>query len=346
MSKKKMLLVGDYVFKTAELTAGFNDLTQYGIELLTFQDESIRTPEQFQEEMLKLEQQGPEATTPLQELMEAIKGVEILIVHLTAIPSTIIKAAEQLKLIGVLRGGYENVNVVAARENGVTVVNSPGRSAEAVSDFTIGLMIAESKNIVRGSMALRKGEWPKEFYNFEYTNNLRSSTVGIIGFGAIGLRVANKLRAFDANVIVYDPFVPKEEVLKAGCKPVGLDTLIRDADMITIHARLTKDAQNMIGKEEFEKMKPTAFIINTARAGFIDEIALVDALKNKKIGGAAIDVFSVEPIPEDFPLLELENVTLTPHLAGVSCDTKYDALEILSKEIERYLKQEDLKYAL
>lgn len=344
MPNKKILLVGDYVFSNDEMMQYFKYFEEYGAELLTFEDSSVQTPEEFQEEMLKIEQEGPEGFVPSQGLISAIKDVEILIVHLTVIPSSLIQAANRIELIGVLRGGYENVNVAAAKERGVVVVNSPGRSSESVSDFTIGLMISESKNIVRGSIALQEGGWPKEFYNFPYTHNLRGQTVGLIGFGAVGARVAKKLMGFDTKVIVYDPFVPSDTILRAGCRPVDMDELLIESDIISLHARLTKDTHHMLGTKEFEKMKPTVFIINTARAGLIDESVLVDALKNKKIGGAAIDVFSVEPIPKDFPMLELENVTLTPHLAGVSCDTKQDALEILGREIERYIKNEKLLY--
>lgn len=341
---RKILLVSDYVMKKQEMLDGFKFLEDYGAEFLTVDDAVGESPEEFQARMLYLEQNGPESITPSDHLLEQVKEAEILVVHLTAVSSRLLQVADKLKLIAVLRGGVENVNLEAAGKKGLLVVNSPGRSADAVSDFAIGLMISVAKNIVRGSLLMRKGQWVKEFENISYTYNLRGKTIGLVGFGEVGRRLVKKLSGFDVKILVYDPYVPKDVIEIAGCKSVTLSSLLKESDFISLHARLTQETEQMIGTPQFKIMKSTAYLINTARAGLVDEKALVQALKNGALGGAAIDVFSQEPVPPESPLFSFDNVVLTPHLAGVSCDTKANSIEILGKEIERFLKKEVLQY--
>jgi D-3-phosphoglycerate dehydrogenase len=242
-------------------------------------------------------------------------------------------------LIGCCRGGYENINIDAARKKGVIVVNAPGRTANAVAEFTIGLMIAEARNIARGHHALKSGIWRKNYVNDEYRMELRDKVIGIIGFGNIGRRVAQLLKAFNVKtILVYDPYIPNEEIVKAGCEPADLRRIFQESDFITIHARLTKESVCLINRELISLMKRTAYIINTARAGLIDYNALYEALKERRIGGAALDVFDLEPLPSNSPWLELDNVTLTPHLAGDTIETRLNGIIIISEEIAAFLE--------
>jgi len=344
--KKKLLLVSDFYLKPDQMKNEFKHLEGYGVEFLTVEDHPEDTIDTFQERMLAMESHGPEFIPPPPHLINAIQDVDILIVHFTVVPAEVIKAAKNLALIGVLRGGCENVNIKAASEKHIPVVNAPGRSGDAVSDFTIGLMIAESKNIVRSSIALREGVWKKSFHNASYLHNLRGRTIGIIGFGEIGTRVAKKLKGFDVKLVIHDPYFPEEKIIKAGYQSVGLHELLRESDFVTLHLRLTKETQHLIGEKELTLMKPTAYIINTARADLIDESALVKALQEGKIGGAAVDVFPTEPLPPTSPFLTLDNVTITPHLAGTSVDTIHNSFGILGEELQRFFNNEPLQFKI
>lgn len=168
-------------------------------------------------------------------------------------------------------------------------------------------------------------------------------TVGLIGYGYIGSRVVKRLQGFDCKILVYDPFVDAAEIEKDGVTVVGLDELLVQSDFVSMHLRLSKKTEKFMGREEFAKMKKTAYFINTARAGIVDTDALVEALKNKTIGGAAIDVYDEEPMPMDHPYLTLDNITLTSHLAGTSCDTSRVSVEIGVDQLKRYLKREPMQ---
>lgn len=342
--KTKVLLVSDYLLTPAQMLKQLKHLEKHGVEFSFFQDHPDDTEEEFQERMLTMEVSGPEAVDPPAGLEKAVEDVDVLVVHFTVIPEKIINAAKNLKLIAVLRGGWENVNCAVASKRGIPVVNSPGRSGDAVSDFTVALMIAESKNLVRSSIALRQGLWQKEFHNWDYLHNMRGQTVGIIGVGEVGRRVARKLQGFDVRLLAHDPFMPDAKVREAGCEPVDLTTLLKESDFVTLHLRFTEDTRHMIDEAELALMKPSAYLVNTARAGLVNEEALIEALRKKTIGGAAIDVFQEEPLPAESPFFELDNVTLTPHLAGTSADTMRNSFIILGEELERFFKNEELHY--
>lgn len=344
MKKKKILVINDRNFSAQEMINRFQRLTKYDVEFVTFPDRPDESEGHFQERMLQMEVNGPSEKLAPTGLIDAIKNINILVVHFTIIPPSIINAAKDLEFIGVLRGGWENVDLPAASKRGIPVSNSPGRSADAVADFTVGLMICESKNIVRSSIALRQGLWKQKYVNKEYLFNLKGKTIGLIGFGQIGSRVAKKLSGFDVNIIAYDPYMPENIINEAGCKATGLDTLLKESDFVSLHYRYNKGDKPIIGKRELSLMKPTTYLINTAREGLVDSNALYQSLKNRKIGGAAIDVYEKEPLPKDYPFFELENVTLTPHLAGHSLNSMTAPFKILGEEIERFLKDEPLQF--
>jgi len=322
------------------------ELQGYGIET-SYRDLSTKSFDDLQKMLLNIEKRGPHAIELPEDLRDQMINSDLLIVHYCPVPSSVINKSVRLRFIGCLRGGYENIDVNSAKNRGIIVVNAPGRSSNAVAEFTIGLMIAEGRNIARGHHFLHKGEWRKYYLNDPYRSELKDQIIGIIGFGKIGSNVAEKLQAFGVKrILVFDPLIPNNIILNKGCEPADLETLCRVSDFITIHARLTKDSEKMINKELISLMKPTAYLINTARAGLIDNAALYEALRNKTIGGAALDVFDIEPLPPDSPWLELENVTLTPHLAGDTRNTRINSMLIIKEEIEHYLRGEPLSHQI
>ena len=246
-------------------------------------------------------------------------------------------ALRNVRVVGVARAGVENVDVKAATDRDILVVNVMGRNAEAVSDFAVGLMLSESRNIARSHAGVQQGQWRKQFANSESIPELKNKVIGLIGFGYIGRLVAKKLSGWNIRALVYDPYVSAEDIAQSGARLVTLDTLIAESDFITLHARLTPENKGLLGKAQFAKMKPTAYVVNTARSGLIDTDALVDALQQKRIAGAALDVFDIEPIPAGHPLLTLDNITLTSHIAGTTTEALTRSPYLLMEEVGRIL---------
>jgi len=338
MSKTKILCVADGGI-TVELFSKMKELEEhYDVEVKIVEDPDMYAMGPITDRMLLIEQNGVDAAPNCQNLLDNCKDADIIAVHVASINKDVIQACDHLKVAAVLRGGYENADVEALTKNEVKLINAPWRSADAVADFTVGMMIAENKNIARSHKLIFEGKWCKKYTNQEYIHNMRMCTIGLIGYGYIGSRVAERLKGFGSKVIVYDPFVDAKKLEEQGVTCVSLDELLQQSDFVSIHLRLSDQTKHFMGKEEFAKMKNTAYFINTARSGLVDTDALADALKNKSIGGAAIDVYDVEPLPSDHPYLQLDNITLTSHLAGTSCDTMKCSVEIGYEEIERFLK--------
>jgi len=314
------------------------ELEQFGAEVVILEDPSIQTPEAFTQAMIKIEQEGADAWPADPAFVEAAKDADILAVHVSPVNEEVLAAAKKLKYIAVLRSGIENVRQDICEKRGIQIINAPGRSAPAVADCTIALMLAEMKNIARGHKALMDGKWVKQFTNFEYIHDLCNCTVGIIGAGMIGRKVIDRLRGFECNILVHDPFMSDEEIKRMGYTPVALEELLRQADIVSLHLRQSEQTRHFIAKRELDLMKPTTMLVNTARAGIVDENALVEALRNKTIGGAALDVFSEEPLGANHPLLTLDNVTLTPHIAGTSADTCPNSVRIIKDKLMKILK--------
>ncbi len=293
--------------------------------------------QKLQARRLEVEKKGPEIETVDALIREHGQDAEMLAGLFVPISSKVFDAMPKLRVAGVSRAGLENVNVTEATKRGVVVFNIEGRNAEAVSDFAVGLMLSECRNIARAHYAIKNGQWRKEFSNSDWVPELKGKKVGIVGFGYIGRLVAEKLSGFGVNRLVYDPFVDADAVREAGCVPVDKETLFKDSDFVSLHARMSESTKNMVGAKELALMKPTAYLINTARAGLIDEQALVEALKAKRIAGAGLDVFSFEPIKPDSELLTLDNVTLTTHIAGTTREALTRSPEILMEDIGKLL---------
>ncbi|QRM56316.1 2-hydroxyacid dehydrogenase [Sinorhizobium sp. BG8] len=273
------------------------------------------------------------------EIVDFIGDAEIFITQLAPLSRTMFERLPHLKFVAVSRGGPVNIDMAAAREAGVTVVNTPGRNSSAVAEFTIGAILAETRLIRTGHESLRKGEWRGELYRADVTGReLSELTVGVIGYGNIGTKVVRLLRAFGTKVLVHDPYVQlSAEDRNAGVEHVSLDNLLSRSDVVTLHPRVTEETRNMMNAEAFAKMKPGALFVNTARGPLCDYDALYDALVSGHLGGAMLETFAVEPVPAEWPLLQLPNVTLTPHIAGASVRTVTYAAEMAAEEVRRYI---------
>ena len=284
-----------------------------------------------------------EAAGSEDEVIEAGEGAEVIVTQLAPITRKVLSALEDLKLVIVTRGGPVNVNVEAATENGVIVANAPGRNAPAAAEYALGLMLAAMKRIPEAHASLKGGEWRGEFYAYEENGvELDGATVGLVGFGAIGSRVARVLDAFGATVLVYDPFVDDSKVEEVGGRKAELDELLQRSKVVSLHARLTEETRGMIGAEQMARMPEGSVLVNTARGGLLDYGALCDALESGHLGAAALDVYDEEPPPEGSRLFTAPNLVLSPHIAGATRETAHRAASIAAAEVGRYARGEEL----
>ncbi|MHA1721935.1 MAG: phosphoglycerate dehydrogenase [Candidatus Baldrarchaeia archaeon] len=246
------------------------------------------------------------------ELKHVIKDVDALIVGIDNVTDDVLKHANRLKVLANHGVGLDNIDLEAATKRGIPVVYSPHANADSVADFTLGLILALLRRIVDAHLVTKAGGFrSRKFLGVE----LRDKVIGIIGFGQIGFRVAQRALGFGMKVITYDPYVADEVLAKFDAKRASLEELLKNSDIVTIHVPLTGETRNLIGEKELKLMKKNAVLINTARGGIVDENALYKALKEGWIAGAAVDVYEVEPPGRDFPLFKLDNVIVTPHIA-------------------------------
>lgn len=334
----KALLVYDPIIKKEFMVKHLMFMEQYGVEVEIMGIYEDYDHVKNQELMQATEKYGAEGLEADEELLKRVKDVDILIVHMAIINKKVIDAAKNLKVLGVMRGGLDNINVKYAKEKGITIVNSATRGADAVADYTVGMMLAETRNIVRGSMALHNGEWMTIPENYADSHNFNRRTIGIIGYGHIGIRVAERLSGFKPRILIHDPYLSDEQIIAKGGTPVSLETLLAESTIVTIHLRYSEQTHHYFDAKKFAMMRKDAFFINTARAGLVDEDALVDVLSCKAIAGAALDVYSKEPLPMDHPLLKLSNVTLMPHMAGTTSDAIEISVELIAEEMKLYLE--------
>lgn len=255
-------------------------------------------------------------------LMEAVADAELLVVHLCPVNADLLMKAKKLKAVLSCRGGTENIDLAFAAEKGIVVTCNPAHNANAVAEYTIGLMLCETRNIARADAALKSGTWREKYPNTAATiREISDMTVGIIGFGSVGRLVAEKLESFKCRVLVYDPYIDESAFDILNQEFVGMDELLEQSDIISVHARASS---YLLDFEQFAKMKPTAYVINTARSIMINPDALKDAMDTGKIMGAAIDVFESEPnIPEFYR--QYDNITITNHRGGDTINSYSDS---------------------
>ena len=275
-------------------------------------------------------------------VVEFIGEAEILVTQLAPMSRGMLERLPRLRMIAVSRGGPVNIDMAAAREHGVLVVNTPGRNSSAVAEFTLGAILAETRKIRVGHEALRSGTWRGDLYRADVTGReLNEMTVGVVGYGNIGTKVVKLLLAFGARELVTDPYVQlAPEDAAAGVELVSFEKVLAESDVLTLHPRVTEETRGMMSADAFGRMKSGALFVNTARGPLCDYDALYRALTDGALGGAMLETFAVEPVPTDWPLIQLPNVTLTPHIAGASVRTVTFAAEQAAEEVRRYLSGE------
>lgn len=275
-------------------------------------------------------------------VVDFIGDADILVTQLAPMSRGMLERLPKLKMIAVSRGGPVNIDMQAARDHGVLVVNTPGRNASAVAEFTLGAILAETRKIRVGHEALRAGTWRGDLYRADVTGReLNELTVGVIGYGNIGTKVVKLLLAFGAKVLVNDPYIQlAPEDAAAGVELVSFDRIIADSDVVTLHPRVTEETRGLMNAAAFAAMKPGALFVNTARGPLCDYDALYTALTEGHLGSAMLETFAVEPVPADWPLMQLPNVTLTPHIAGASVRTVTFAAEQAAEEVRRFIAGE------
>ena len=271
-----------------------------------------------------------------EEFIQRMKNAEV-VVNVRAyskFTEEVFKRCSSLKLLSILGTGTDHIDLEDASKHGVLVTNTPGFAAVAVAEHSLTLMVSVARKISLIDREVKEGKWPRGLMTQIY-----GKTLGLIGLGAIGGQFAKIGNVLGMKVISWETFQPsKERAKEFGVEFVSLEYLLKEADVISIHARLTSQTKNLIGRNEFSLMKPTAIIINTARGAIINREALLDALTSGKIIGAGLDAFDIEPLPPNDPFLKLNNVTLTPHNAGMTQETIERGAQMAVDNIINYLQ--------
>jgi D-3-phosphoglycerate dehydrogenase len=265
------------------------------------------------------------------ELIEIIPDYDAMIVRSgTRVTAAVIEAGQRLQAIGRAGVGIDNIDVEAATRRGIIVVNAPTANTIAAAEHTIALMLALARQIPPADASLRQGRWDRKSYiGIEVYNK----TLGVVGLGRIGTEVAKRAQGLGMEVIAYDPFVSAEHASRYNVRFTELEDLLREADFVTLHTPLTEATRGLIGERELALMKPTARLINCARGGLVDEEALLRALDEGRIAGAALDVFAQEPPPPDHPLLRHPKVVITPHLGGSTREAQISVAREIAQQI-------------
>ena len=276
-----------------------------------------------------------------EDLKKSVNGYDALVVRSeTKITREILEASSHLQVVGRAGVGVDNIDVAAATEKGVVVVNAPTGNTTSAAEHAIALMMALARRIPDANVSLKSGKWERgKFLGME----VRDKTLGVVGLGQVGSEVARRARGLEMRVLAYDPFVAEERAKNLGAELVTMDELLAQSDFISVHTTLTEGTKHLIGADEIAKCKPNVRLINTARGGIIDETALYEALKSGRVAAAAIDVFEKEPIT-DHPLFTLDNIVVTPHLGAstaeaqerVAIDVAHQVVAVLNGEPARW----------
>ncbi len=276
-------------------------------------------------------------------LAAAIVGAQAIIIRsATTVSAELLSAGTDLKIVGRAGIGLDNVDVDAATERNVLVANAPFSNAITAAEHTMAMLLAQARNIAHAHAALVEGRWERSKWNGV---ELAEKTLGIVGLGRIGGLVAARARAFDMEIIAFDPYVAPERAAGMGIELVDLETLIGTSDFVTLHLARTPDTMNLINAELLAKAKPGLRLVNVARGGIIDEAALADAISNGPVGGAAIDVFAEEPTVVS-PLFTLPEVTVTPHLGASTVEAQLKAGVQVAEQVVLALAGEPVPFAV
>lgn len=339
----RILVVGDSYCPSRALAPAFEDLgTRHDVSFVDVQDAPDWVPASASERGLR-EHLG----TPSQ-VIGLLDGHDVLVVQGAPVSDAVLDADPALRLVGVTRGGPVNVDIEAATERGVAVAITPGKNAVAVAELTIAFAIMLSRRLPE---AMRHVDGGGEFGHDNYEGarwfgtELAGRTMGVVGFGQVGRRVAGMASALGMTVVAHDPFVEASGIEAGGAVPASLDELLGRSDMVSLHARASAGGP-LIGAPELARMRPGAAIINTARASLIDETALEEALRSGHLSGAALDVVSPSPAEGRHPLLEHPNVVIVPHIGGATHETLRRGGEMIAAEIERLARGEALVHVV
>lgn len=330
----RVLVVGDKFIPAEEYVRQFDTLRAShdalaDVDVVTVDWDETKSEQHRLQQIMELE--GANAVRAPKEIEDAVASADAVCVHFAPIGRAIIEAAPQLKLIVAARAGLENIDHDTASERGIVVSGVAGRNAASVAELAIGLMLAECRNIARADRSIKSGGWRKEF-GLPMVE-IGTSTVGIIGWGQVARQLGHKLQGLANRIVVYDPFADPKDIISAGAQPIGFDDLFRDSDFVHVMARLTPETERFIGAAQFKLMKPTAYFINTARSRLVDYDALLDALSSGQIGGAGLDVFDQEPLPDLSPWRLLDNVTMTTHYGGDTTGTNQTSARLVFEAI-------------
>ncbi|HJC32534.1 MAG TPA: 2-hydroxyacid dehydrogenase [Candidatus Anaerobutyricum faecale] len=304
-----------------------------------------------------------------EELMEKSKDADIIVTSYDDITRKVIENAPNLKLIACTRATPVNVDMQAAKERGIPVIYTPGRNSDTTAEMTIGLMLSIARRIPMAYKALKEGKFtadpnavketkeglkvdmvwdmkPGSPYVVFKGTQLKGKTLGIVGYGSIGRRVGKIARAIGMELLIYDPFLCPIDIEEVGVKKAErLEELMTNSDFITCHMKVTPQTTGIISREMIALMKPTAYFINSSRGAILDEQALIDALREKRIAGAAFDVYAKEPIASNHPYItELDNVVITPHIAGATDDVLVNHTKQIVADIQRFIEGRPMLY--
>lgn len=282
-----------------------------------------------------------EAQGDQDKLIEALQGVDVCFTHTQPLTRKVIEACPDLQLITVCRGGPVNADVEAASDHGVMLSFTPGRNATATTEHSVAMILSAVRQIPQRHHELMQGEWRGDLYQYDLVGSeVSGSRVGLVGYGAIGSRVAKIMVAMGASVGVFDPYLGDTDLPEGVEQVATLEDLMRTSNIVSIHARLTDENQQMIGAEQIALMPPNSVLVNCARGGLVDYDAMCDALDSGHLYAAACDVLPVEPLPADHRLRRTPRLTLTPHLAGASRQAAQLAAEIGATDIARFANGE------
>ena len=272
-------------------------------------------------------------------LIAAMQNIDALIVrNLTQVNQEILLAAPNLKVVGRLGVGLENIDLPACTKRNVKVIPATGANAESVAEYVVGAAVALTRGFIPATMATVKGEWPRP--RFSGYHEFLGQTLGIIGFGSIGRVVAKKAHAFGLQCVAYDPMLPGDSVVLDGFSVplLKLNEVLSKSDAVSLHLPYSPETKNLFNAATLDQMREGACLINTARGGIVDELALAERLRSGRVGGAAIDVFSVEPAKDLSHFIGIENLILTPHIAGVTHESNERVSQMIADEVNQYLR--------
>ncbi len=286
-----------------------------------------------------------EASGSEDALIAALRGRQVLVTQMAAVTARAIKACPSLRLVCVSRGGPVNVNVEAATEAGVPVCYAPGRNATAAAEMSVGLLLAALRRIPETHAHTAAGTWRGDYYRYENCGlELEDTPVGLVGYGAIGARVARVLHAFGAQVRVFDPYTDPARYAGVAEQVSDLHEMLSSVRIVSLHARVTAETRGLIGPAELATLPHGSYLVNAARGPLLDYPATVAALESGQLAGAAFDTYATEPIPPGDPLLSAPNVVLTPHIAGASTAVAQKAARIVAAEVGRWARGEPLAH--